>query len=82
MKSHSFWLKAICIIIIPFALYYLYQFGYGIVDKAFRVFGLKNNLDQQSISGHGINYTEIISPVIIVLLLLIIIVYNRKKQSK
>lgn len=83
MKSHSFWLKAICIIIIPFALFYLYQFGYSIVDKAFRVVGLKNGLDQQSISSHGINYSEILSPVIIVLLLLtIIIIYYYKKQSK
>ena len=83
MKSYSFWLKAICIIIIPYALFYLYQFGYTIVDKAFGISRLKNNLDQQSISGHGINYSEIISPVIIVLLLIIMVVmYNYRKQSK
>jgi hypothetical protein len=81
MKKHSFWLIATCIISIPCFLFYLYQFGYSIVDKTFRVSALKNSLGQQTISDHYINYSEIISPVIIVLLLLII-THNFKKQSK
>ena len=79
MKSQTFWLKAICIISIPFILFYLYQFGYSIVDKAFRVYRLKNNLDQPSITDHNINSLEIVSPVIIVLLLLIIVISDKKQ---
>ena len=81
MKKHSFWFIATCIISIPFALFYLYQFGYSITDKAFRVSAFKNDLGQQTISGHYINYSGIIVPVIIVLLILII-TYNYKKRTK
>jgi hypothetical protein len=81
MKSHSSRLRAIWIISIPIFLFYLYQFGYRIVDRAFSVYRLKNNLDQPLFSGHSINYSEISSPVIIVLLLLILSI-SYKNQSK
>lgn len=81
MKKHSFWFIATCIISIPCFLFYLYHFGYSIVDKAFRISALKSNLRQQTISDLYFNYSEIISPVIIVLLLLFI-AHNYKKQSK
>lgn len=81
MKKRSFWFISTCIISIPFGLLYLYQFGYNLTDKALRISALKNNHEQQTISGHYINYSEIVFPVFIVSLLLII-TYNYKKQSK
>jgi len=81
MKSHSSWLRAIWIISIPIFLIYLYQFGYRIVDKAFSFYRLKNDLDQPSISGDNLNYSQIVAPAIVVLLLLLVLI-SYKKQSK
>jgi len=79
MKFQSIWIKAICITIIPFALFYLYKFGYNTVDKAFIVSGLKNNLEQHSIASHDINYSETITLILIIFLLLILIIIYKKR---
>ena len=82
MKSRSFFLKAICLAGILFFLFYLYQFGYRLVDKAFKVNLSTNNIDRTSISGHYTNYSEIVFPVIIVLLILIVIIgYKRRSNN-
>ena len=79
MKFQSIWIKAICITIIPFALFYLYKFGYNTVDKAFKVNGLKNNLDQHLIASQDINYLEIITLLLIIFLLLILMIIYKKR---
>ncbi len=78
IRSRSFWTKTACIVIFPFALYYLYQLGYTIVDKSFRD---GNYLNRQTTANHFADYMEIIIPVTIGLFLLIL-TYFYKKQSK
>lgn len=82
MKLQSLWLKAICIICIPFALYHLYEFGYSVVSKAFRVHGSNNNLDYLTISVHSINYSELIFTGIIISLLFVVLYYALYPQQK
>ena len=82
MKLQSPWLKAICIICIPFALYNLYEFGYSVVNKAFIVRGISNNLDHQTISVHSINYSELIFTGIIISLLFVVLYYALYPQQK
>ena len=73
----TFWLNAIRLLIIPIGLLYLFQFGYGIVDKAYEVNGSNCNLDQQTISLPSFHSSGMISPGIVILLLFIISLGSR-----
>lgn len=73
MKFYSFSFKLICLINILLSIYYLYQFGYRIVNNSYEI--------NQARSLHGMeNTTDILPPIIILLFILMLFLYYKKKH--